>query len=204
MIRIKLPVLVLIGMMLCVPTRAKSQLSRSNKGLQEYLESLKLGTLYEKRLAVLTLYRLGKQAIRALVEHLKDSDPVPSSTLMLHSPAISFVLPGADHDELEGVLYAYVIELIVANDNLATNERDDPHALLGVRDYVYGQGVIVKGEYSPTDLSRITLANPSDLPEIQRIYSGWWRRNKNKPLAEMRREWKANRRPLTGSQYHWE
>ncbi len=206
MIQTKLLVLLLIGMMLSVPTRAKSQISKSDQDLQEYLKSLKRETLSERSSAVIALHRLGKKAILALVEHISDAEIAPSSTLMLHTPFISAVYTGAPRDEFAGVLNAYVVELILAKDNLATTERD-PHLLLSVGDYVYGQGALVKGESSTTDMSDVSgmsQVNATDLPHIKRTYSEWWRRNKNKTLAEMRRDWKANRCPLTGSPYHWE
>jgi len=57
MIRMKLLLLLLIGIMLCVSTRAKSQLSKSDQDLQEYLKSLKRGTLSERSSGVVALYR---------------------------------------------------------------------------------------------------------------------------------------------------
>jgi len=200
----KLLLLLLIGIMLCVSTRAKSQLSKSDQDLQEYLKSLKRGTLSERSSVVVALHRLGKQAIPALVEHISDAEIAPSTALMLHNPFMSGVFTGTPRNEFAGILNAYIVELILAKDRLSATERD-PHLLLSVRDYIYGEGVMVKGgESSSTDSSSISQLDASDLPRIERIYSEWWRRNKNKPLAEMRRDWNAKHRPLTGSRYRWE
>lgn len=161
---------------------------------QRYLESLKSGTMCERRSAVLALYRLGKQAIPALLEHIDDGEIAPSTTLILANPAFSYAPPGSQHDQFTGVLYAYAIELILGRNAISKDEGKRCVYLLGLSDYVYGHGLI---------FNENELIKANDLSRIKQIYSQWWDKNRNKSLAKMRQDWKASRRPLTGTQYKW-
>jgi hypothetical protein len=169
----------------------------AEENLQKYLDLLKSGTLCEKRSAVLSLHGQGKQAVRILLEHIDDTEIAPSSTLVFQNPVLSYVPPGSQHDQFAGMLYAYVIELILAKNTLSQDggKNCDFHFLLGPNDYVYGHGLIFKGNEE--------LIDATDLPRIKQIYLRWWDKNQDKSLAQMRQEWKASHRPLAGSQYKW-
>jgi len=137
---------------------------------------------------------MGKKAIPALLEHLADTEIAPMSTLIFVNPMLSWIPPGSDHDQPAGVLYAYVIELIVAKAALSDDGGSCSNFLLNKNDYVYGRGLIMHGD---------EIINAGDLPRIKQIYLQWWDRNRSKSLARIRREWKASHRPLTGTQYNW-
>ena len=162
--------------------------------LQRHLDLLKNGTLCQKRAAVLALYEQGKKAIPALVDRIEDSEIAYQSTNVLASPVISSAPPDSQHDQFAGVLYAYVIELILARDNVSRDETGSCKFLLGLDDYVYGHGLILNGN---------ELIKANDLSRIKQIYLRWWTGNRGKNLTEMRQEWQRLHRPLAGTEYRW-
>src|SRR5262249_3976720 len=177
----------------------RQQLAAADEKPQKYLDLLKRGANCERRSAVLGLYGQGKQAISTLVGHIHDAELAPSSNLLLANPQLSYAPTGSQHDQFAGVLYAYVIELILAKPTLSNEvvfsaKENTCKYLLGLDDYVYGHGLIFYGD---------ELIKADDLPRVEQIYLQWWDRNGNKSLAKMRQEWKASRRPLTGTQYRW-
>ena len=127
-----------------------------------------------------------------LVERIDDHDVAPSSTLMLANPMLSYAPAGSQRDEFSGVLYAYVIELILARDVL--HDDKDCTFLLSQGDYAYGHGVIAKGKKVISSL---------ELEHVKQRYSKWWEKNRNKGLYTFRFEWKKSIRPLTGSDFEW-
>jgi len=120
-----------------------SQESAPKSDIQRYLETLKNGTTCQRRAAIMALHHLGKSAIPLLIEHVDDHDVARSSTLMLANPILSYAPPGSQKDEFSGVIYAYVVELILARD--ALHDDNDCTFLLSQGDYAYGHGLIMKG-----------------------------------------------------------
>jgi hypothetical protein len=180
---------------LCVCSLARGQQQPQIQGdgnAQRYMASLKSGTICERRAAIVALHRLGKSAIPALIDHIDDGGVAASSTLMLANPLLSYVPPGSLRDEFSGVIYAYVIELILARDTL----RDDKDCtfLLNNGDYAYPHGLIMKGN---------NIISATELAQVKQAYLGWWVKNRNENLASLRLEWKKSVRPLTGSGYSW-
>jgi hypothetical protein len=63
----------------------------------------------------------------------------------------------------------------------------------------YKMGMIYK-EKANANSDKITLA---DMKEIKQIYEDWWQRSKTKSLSALQKEWRMNKRPLTGTNYSW-
>lgn len=95
-------------------------------------------------------------------------------------------------DEFSGVIYAYVVELILGRDTLQDDK--DCTFLLGTGDYVYGHGLIMRGD---------NVIRATELAQVKQLYSRWWEENRNKGLSALRLEWKKFARPLSDSKYHW-
>lgn len=162
--------------------------------LQVYLDSVKDGKDCERRAAIFALHRIGKQAIPALVTRIADAQVAGSGTVDLQNPILSSVLPNFQRDQFAGVLYAYIIELILGRETLSA-EAGKCDFLLAQDDYLYGHGAIRKDPNSPLE--------PADLSRIQQIYLKWWDANRNKTLTQLRSEWKQSIRPLSSSEYRW-
>jgi len=88
-----------------------------------------------------------------------------------------------------GIHAAYLIEFILKNNKMP--KSNDITANL-----MFNRNIIIKRDGStPLDLS--------DIKEIKKIYKSWWQVNCNKSIEELRVDWRAGRRPLDGSLYHW-
>lgn len=170
--------------------------------VEAQLNFLRSGTKCERRRAVVTLHKLGKAAIPTLLSHIGDTDRATASVLLLQNPLLSSILPDSQHDEFNGIMSAYVIELILGQKSLVSEAvgcgfRGETSGvfLLEHHDYVYAHGLIRKS------------ANggilKGDLASIQEIYRKWWTANQEKTLEEMREDWNHAKRPLTGSIYFW-
>jgi hypothetical protein len=185
----------LLAIML-VPALAHSQSQLSgNTSIESEMESLKNGTLCQRRSAIIALHRKGKQAIPTLISHIGDIDLADASADMLSNPILSAMPPESQNDYFVGVLYAYAVELILGR---VTVSADQMHCdfLLDVGDYAYRFGIIRKKGDRPIAAT--------DLPRIEQIYSRWWESNLHRTLAQMREDWKRSSRPLSGSQFSWQ
>jgi hypothetical protein len=161
--------------------------------VEKYVLSLKAGAMCERRAAIAALHQMGKEAIPILIARIGDADVAKSSTLMLANPALSYVPPDSQRDAYSGVVYAYVIELILARESLNTGTGDCMF-LLDPRDYAYGHGLIMKGQ---------NVIRASELNHVKQLYSKWWETHRNEDLYALRSDWQRSMRPLTGSAYHW-
>jgi hypothetical protein len=174
--------------------RAQQQSSdNAEKNVEQYLVSLKTGTMCERRAAVSALHQMGKKAIPVLIAHISDAEIAKASTLMLANPLLSYVPRGSLRDEYSGVIYAYAIELILARDALHTGAGDCMF-LLDNGDYAYSHGLIMKGQ---------NVIGASDLERVKELYSQWWKTHRNEDLVTLQRDWSKSLRPLGGSAYHW-
>jgi len=182
----------LLGCVCSLSGSQKLDAPEGDRDVQRYLETLKSGTVCQRRAAIIVLHHMGKSIIPVLIERIDDRDVAPSSTLMLANPILSYVPPGSQRDEFSGVIYAYVIELILARD--ALHDDLDCTFLLTTGDYAYSHGLITKD-------SNVILA--TDLARVKQVYSRWWEGNRGKELSTLRLEWKKSVRPLTGSEYNW-
>ena len=167
--------------------------AEQEKNAEQYLLSLKTGTMCERRAAITGLFQMGKAAIPILIDRIGDKEIAKSSTLMLANPALSYAPPGSQRDAYSGVLYAYVIELILARESLHSSSGDCMF-LLDHSDYAYGHGLIMKGP---------NVIRDSELSRVKQLYSQWWETHRNEDLITLRRDWQKSRRPLAGSAYQW-
>jgi hypothetical protein len=171
----------------------QQQTAAPDKNIQQYLTSLKSGKTCERRAAIKALHHLGKDAIPTLIDHIGEVDIAESSALMLANPLLSYAPPGSQRDEYSGVVYAYVIELILAKDALQSDSSNCDF-LLDHSDYAYGHGLILKGK---------KVISATELAHVKQLYVQWWETHRNESLISLRHEWMKSVRPLTGSGYHW-
>jgi hypothetical protein len=165
---------------------------RTEENVQQYLNTLKSGTICARRKAIFALHHLGKSAIPLLIDHIDDRQVASKSTLMLANPILSYAPPGSQRDEFSGVIYAYVVELILARRSL--HDDLDCTFILSTGEFAYPHGLIIRD-------SKVISA--TDLAQVKQVYSRWWEENRHKSLAALRLDWEKSVRPLTGSQYNW-
>jgi hypothetical protein len=98
-----------------------------------------------------------------------------------------------------GRLSAYIIEMILGREKLIEPiYPKDFEFMLGphASNYVYGVGIITKEQGK--------LIDAKDLVHVQKAYVGWWEKNKDKPIEELRRDWSLGITPLSRSLFSWE
>jgi hypothetical protein len=173
---------------------AQTPAKQTDTDVQRYLAKLKGGNVCERAAAIRNLHHMGKRVIPVLIQRIGDSEIANSSTLMLANPALSYAPPGSQCDEYSGLLYAYVVELILARESLHTASQDCNFLFKNLGDYAYPHGLIVKNE---------KVIQASDLPKIKQLYSLWWGKHNNESLLSLRRDWAKSIRPLSGSEYGW-
>jgi hypothetical protein len=166
---------------------------QASSTVQRYLAELKSGSMCERAAAIRALHGMGKLGIPALIERIGDSGVAKSSTLILANPILSYAPSGSQRDEYSGVLYAYVIELILARESLRP-ATTDCNFLLDPGDYAYPHGLISKDQKVIHDI---------ELPRVKQLYSQWWGKHRNESLLSLRREWAKSVRPLSRSEYKW-
>jgi hypothetical protein len=131
---------------------------------------------------------MGKPAIPLLIDSIENPCPME---IILESPRSSTV----EITRARGFLAAYLIEWILAIDHINLDDMMKSPYLLGndLNNYIYSPCIVIDG--------REALAE--DLIVIKKLYQEWWRRNNYKELDELRREWKQNIRPLSGTAFSW-
>jgi hypothetical protein len=159
------------------------------------LQSLKKGTLCERRSAIFALHQKGIDAIPVLVSRVGDAELAEESANLLANPVISYRPPESQNDYFAGVLYAYVVELILAKTTLST-DLARCEFLLGSDDYAYSLGIIRKKGNRPIAAS--------DLPRIKQLYLDWWESHRNSTLPQLQQDWKHSLRPLRRSEFRWQ
>jgi hypothetical protein len=178
-----------------VPVHSQSQpLVSANTSIDGEMELLKKGSMCERMSAIIALHRTGKQVIPALISHISDSDLAPDSAGLLANPVISYRPPESQNNYFAGVLYAYVVELILGRTALITNPAQCEFPM-GSDDFAYSLGIIRKSGNHPI--------SAHDLPRIKQIYSKWWGTNGKKSLVQLQKNWKRSSRPLRGSEFSW-
>ena len=105
-----------------------------------------------------------------------------------------------------GINYAYMIELILAEDSIKDNyvykdfcydcwyEKMKPYK-------IYGHCTIIEKKYlnNPAAIS----VSFDDMKTIKAIYNKWWESNKDKNLDALRKKWREEGSPLQNSPYMW-
>jgi hypothetical protein len=154
----------------------QSQLPGSHfTSIEGELRSLKSGTTCERWSAIFALHQKGEDAIPLLISRTDDSDPAKNSANLLANPVISYRPTDSQNDYFAGVLYAYVVELILGRATLSKDlARCEIHE--GSDDYAYSLGIIRKKGNRPIEAA--------DLPRIKQVYSNWWRRNGKRTLGQ--------------------
>jgi hypothetical protein len=142
---------------------------------------------------VLNLFKLGKRSIPYLIERISDKEI--NRYYRLSDPDGPYFFVQGMY-KCYGFLYAYIIEIILAKETLAGVDELDNCDFVGSREnLVYLGGVIMKKNRD--------FATWRDLTEIQKVYRTWWRKNKNKSLQQMRKDWWDDKRPLSKSRFYW-
>lgn len=152
-------------------------------------------TFSQRSAAVRHLLSLEESAVRLLIADIPSDQVTP---VILNAPMSSAVR--GPLWRYCGVVAAYLVETMLSKTELILEEPVDQGTgfFLGTdnRDYVYGQGVIVRSDG--------TLISSTDLKRIHELYLRWWDARRGESLEEMRRDWREGSRPLTGSEFHWE
>jgi hypothetical protein len=170
------------------------------------------GSFCETRAAIVALHEMGTEALPALIARINDQSKSVTPT-MLQNPLSSQIAPEQLHEGYQGVLYAYVVELILGRTHLSKNYSHCGFLLGNDEEYLCKYGVIRKrdGAIQPgdapaqtrPDLKETKPVDASDLEQIRSTYLAWWALNANRPLEQLRADWQAGTRPLGGSKYQW-
>lgn len=189
--------LILVAIVL-LPAQVHSQSQHPGSDItiiDREMRPLKNGTLCERRSAIFALHQKGKDAIPVLISRIDDPELATGSANLLANPIISYRPPESQNDYFAGVLYAFVVELILGRTTLSTDlARCEFH--LGSDDYAYSLGIVRKKGNQPIAMG--------DLPGIKQMYLSWWESHRNKTLAQMQQDWKHSLRPLRGSEFIWQ
>lgn len=170
------------------------------------------GSFCETRAAIVALHEMGTEALPALIARINNQSKSVTPT-MLQNPSSSQIAPEQLHGGYQGLLYAYVVELILGRTHLSRNYSHCGFLLGDEEEYLckYGvirkrDGVIQSGDasaYARPGLKETKPIDASDLDQIPSTYLVWWVLNANRPLDQLRAEWQAWKRPLGGSKYQW-
>jgi hypothetical protein len=152
------------------------------------------GLGYERNIesyhAIVELHKQGKKSIPLLIDEIDNCQPLTDLTFA--HPRNSIIWGTYN---CYGFLYAYLVELILAKEKIETHSSQF-YKILGSDDnFIFFNGVLSK--------NNACVARKEDLPEIKNAYRAWWEKNKWKSLAELRENWKHEKRPLTGSRFGW-
>lgn len=161
--------------------------------ISDLIARLESGSQPDRREAIVSLHRLGKEAIPSLIENVSNGKELPVS---LVNPNNSDLRESMAAKTYAGTLSAYVIELILRREEIRLNPDDHPQFLLGNNpdNYAYWNGVIKKGG---------APAGRANLPLIKKKYADWWEKNKSSTLEKLREEQKAGSPVLDKRPFYW-
>ncbi len=96
-----------------------------------------------------------------------------------------------------GIIPAYIIELILARDSIDCESIVGSPFLLGAdaSNYLFSDG-LVKGPSGKVE-------EEADLKAVQSAYRRWWQESEDIPFGDLCENWRDGRRPLDGSSYYW-
>ncbi len=162
--------------------------------IRQLVSKLERNSPQERRDAILSLHHFGKDAIPFLIDNITNSKDL---YVMLVNPRNSDVRLALEAKTYEGILAAYVIELILNREQIKLDKNDNPQFLLGNNpdNYVFWEGVIRKNK---------GLATGADLPRIRRLYQKWWDMNKSETIEKLREKQKSGAHVLNRKPYYWE
>lgn len=158
---------------------------------QGELLRLKNGNRAQQKAAIHNLHYLGKEAIPVLIDALDDKTSFDAINLL--QPISSVIPPDSLKPSYRGILYAYVIEMILGKTSLK-GEAKDATFLVDEDDCVYRLGLL-KSEGGTLE--------PGDLKALKQSYTGWWESHRQLSIGELRQQWMENKRPLSGTKFRW-
>jgi hypothetical protein len=139
---------------------------------------------------------LNKQIIPCLIDSI---DTGRTSFIGFLNPISSYI--GNYHFNQIGIKYAYNIDYILSKDSVETvrqtwNDSEDfSHWAEKTKPYrIYNIGVIVKQDENSQPI--LEPLNLKDMAQIKKMYSEWWKRNKDKPLETLREEFRKGNKIL--------
>jgi hypothetical protein len=132
------------------------------------------------------LLSLNKQIIPCLIDSV---DTPRISFIGFLNPISSYI--GNYHFNQFGIKYAYYINYILSKDSVETVEKnwnDDENWLHWeeqIKPYrIYNYGIIVKQDEN--DKPILEPLTHKDMVIIKKMYSDWWKKNKDKPIETLR------------------
>ena len=161
--------------------------------IRQLITKLENGPQPERRDAILSLHRFGKEAIPFLIANISNDK---ETDIMLANPRNSDLRLTLAAKTYAGTLAAFVIELILNRTQIKLGPNDHPDFLLGDNpdNYLSWEGVIVKNKGQ---------AKRADLPRIKALYQQWWEANKSESLEKLREKQKSGGRVLDKRPYYW-
>lgn len=160
-----------------------------------FLTQIMSESMNVRKKAIINQFCGGKKSIPTLIDDIQRG---PETANELTNPTSSIM----QEDNLRiflGAYAAYMIELILAKEELDMKDFYRSDLLLGSsKNYIFWNGFIVNRN------GDCVSRNQREMDKIALIYKKWWGANNEKPLEQLRNEWKNNIRPLSGSGYHWE
>jgi hypothetical protein len=100
-----------------------------------------------------------------------------------------------------GIQYAYLVDYILSKDSIETitqtwNENEDIlHWAEKIKPYrIYNIGIIVKQDDNGQPI--LEPLTHKDMVIIKKMYSDWWKKNKDKPIETLREEFRKGNKIL--------
>ena len=162
--------------------------------IRQLISKLESGSKKERREAILSLHRFGKDAIPYLIDNISNGKEAYG---ILGSVRNSDLRLAFEAKTYAGTLSSFVIELILRRDQIKIDKNDHPQFLLGnnPENYIFWEGVIKK---------KNGLAKKSDLLRIKMLYQKWWEKNRSETIEKLREKQKSGEHVLDRKPYYWE
>ncbi len=165
----------------------------SENKTSQLINQLEDKTPKKRQEAVVKIYALGKDAIPELINNITNPR-IPR--FLLRTPMNNNLTVSQLHNSL-GLTSAYLIELILGNENFSINDKDSEQFIFGnSANYIYWSGIIVD--------SKDKAIEQHQLNEIRLQYEKWWSENKDESIENLRKNWSEGKKPLSQSEYKWQ
>jgi len=155
--------------------------------IEEAINNILVDNRAELANSILYLHSQGVVAIPYLIEKISSGQNL--SSIDLHNPESSIY---HFDNNYTGIILAYVIELILAEDKISVERLENGYLLLS--SYLFTQGIVKK--------ANTETIKSSDLDEFQKVYQRWWERSKHKSIDELRADY-ITKKPLKSSCFQW-
>jgi hypothetical protein len=162
--------------------------------IRQLISKLESSSIEERRNAIVSLHRFGKEAIPFLIENVSNQKQTYGWLCSIINSDLRLAIAAKTY---AGTLSSYVIELVLRRDRIILDKNDHPQFLLGNNqdNYIFWEGVIKK---------KNGLAKKTDLLPIQKLYQKWWDKNKSETIEILREKQKSGERVLDRKPYYWE